>query len=177
MIGEAIANRSEFGIVLAKDNGIVNAGCTVAVEKVITRYPDGRLDILTRGARRFEILSLDQERSFLRGEVEYFNDDDEEPVSHEVRESAIASYRTLLDSGEAHGYDDPEYSDPQLSFQLAQAIRDTDFQSLILRDRSEASRLHRIAEFLKGYVPRIKQTSRMQELAPKNGFGNHPVGI
>ena len=67
--------------------------------------------------------------------------------------------------------------DPQLSFQLAQAIEDMDFQSTLLRDRSEASRLQRITEFLKSYVPRIKETSRMQELAPKNGFGHHPVGI
>lgn len=177
MVGEAISNSSEFGIVLAKDNGIVNAGCTVSVEKVITRYPDGRLDIMTRGVRRFEILSLDQERSFLRGEVEYFNDEDDEPVERDVKDKALESYRTLLDSGEAKGYDDPELDDPQLSFQLAQAIQDMDFQSLLLRDRSESSRLKKIAEFLKGYVPRIKHTSRMQELAPKNGFGHHPVGI
>jgi Lon protease-like protein len=177
MVGEAIKEKSEFGIVLAKDSGIVNAGCTVAIEKVLTRYPDGRMDILTRGARRFEILALDQDRSFLRGEVEYFNDEDEEPVPRELKDTALESYRTLLDSGEAKGYGDPEVNDPQLSFQLAQAIQDTDFQSQLLRDRSEASRLRHIAEFLKSYVPRIKQTSRMQELAPKNGFGHHPVGI
>ena len=55
MVGEAIREDSEFGIVLAKDEGIVNAGCTVAVEKVLQMYPDGRMDILTRGRRRFEI--------------------------------------------------------------------------------------------------------------------------
>jgi Lon protease-like protein len=177
MIGEVLSDKSEFGIVLAKDAGIVNAGCTVAVEKVLTRYPDGRMDILTRGSRRFEILSLDQDRAFLRGEVEFFNDEDDEPVSRELKDQALDGYRTLLDSGEAQGYGDPEFDDPQLSFQLAQAIQDIDFQSLLLRDRSEASRLRRLAEFLKGYVPRIKTTSKMQELAPKNGFGHHPVGI
>ena len=59
MVGEAIANQSEFGIVLAKEEGMVNAGCTVVVERVVTRYADGRMDILTRGARRFEILLLE----------------------------------------------------------------------------------------------------------------------
>ena len=98
-------------------------------------------------------------------------------VPRELKDTALDSYRTLLDSGEAKGYGDPEMNDPQLSFQLAQAIQDTDFQTQLLRDRSEASRLRQIAEFLKSYVPRIKQTSRMQELAPKNGFGHHPVGI
>ena len=54
LIGEAIANHTEFGIVRVKDAGISSTGCTVEVEKVLTRYPDGRMDILTRGARRFE---------------------------------------------------------------------------------------------------------------------------
>jgi len=177
MVGEAIASRSEFGIVLAKDAGIVSSGCTVAVEKVLTRYPDGRMDIVTRGSRRFEIVGIDQEKSYLRGEVEFFNDDDDEPVSRELKDDALSSYRALIESGETRGHGDPELDDPQLSFQLAQAIQDTDFQSLLLRDRSEASRLRQISDFLKSYVPRMKQTSRMKELAPKNGFGHHPAGI
>jgi len=177
MVGEAIANHSEFGIVLVKDAGIVSAGCTVAVEKVLTRYPDGRMDIVTRGARRFEILAIDQEKAYLRGEVEFFNDDDEEPVSRELKDDALSGYRELVESGESRGYGDPELDDPQLSFQIAQSIQDVDFQSRLLRDRSEASRLRHLAEFLKSYVPRIKETSRMKELAPKNGFGHHPAGI
>src|SRR5215472_12444875 len=67
MVGEAIRAKSEFGIVLAKEEGIVNAGCTVVVEKVLKTYPDGRLDIMTRGLRRFEILDLNQEKDYLRG--------------------------------------------------------------------------------------------------------------
>jgi len=177
MVGEAIANHSEFGIVLAKDAGIVSAGCTVAVEKVLTRYPDGRMDIVTRGARRFEILAIDQEKAYLRGEVEFFNDDDEEPVSRELKDDALNGYRELLESGESRGYGDPELDDPQLSFQIAQSIQDVDFQSWLLRERSAANRLRQLAEFLKSYVPRIKETSRMKELAPKNGFGHHPAGI
>ena len=35
---------------------------------------------MTRGAQRFEILAIDEERTFLQGEVEYFNDEDDEPV-------------------------------------------------------------------------------------------------
>ena len=177
MIGEAIAHHSEFGIVRVKEAGITSTGCTVAVEKVITRYPDGRMDILTRGARRFEILTLDQEKPYLRGEVEFFNDEDDHPVSRELKDEALGGYRALLESGESHGYGDPELDDPQLSFQLAQGIQDMDFQALLLRDRSEASRLRQLAEFLKSYVPRIKLTSKMKELAPKNGFGHHPAGI
>lgn len=178
MIGEAIAGKTEFGIVLAKDGGIVNAGCSVYVEKVITRYPDGRLDIVTRGSKRFEILSLDQEKDYLRGEIEFFNDDDDEPVTREMKDEALMAYRSLVEAGDSRTYGDPELDDPQLSFQLAQALHDSmDFQNRLLRDRSEANRLRQLARYLKEYVPRLKETARMKELAPKNGFGHHHVEI
>src|SRR5690349_20297710 len=67
MVGQAIRENTEFGVVLAKDDGIVNSGCTVIVEKVTKQYPDGRMDILTRGIRRFEILGLNEEKIYLRG--------------------------------------------------------------------------------------------------------------
>src|ERR1051325_11969144 len=76
MVGNAIRDESEFGMVLAKEDGIVNAGCTVVVEKVLQMYPDGRLDILTRGQRRFEIQRLEQEKAYLQAEVEFFDDEE-----------------------------------------------------------------------------------------------------
>src|ERR1035437_735986 len=80
MVGEAIRDGSEFGIVLSKEDRILNAGCTVMVEKVLEMYPDGRMDILTRGQRRFEIVSLNEEKEYLQGEVEFFDDDDLAPA-------------------------------------------------------------------------------------------------
>src|SRR5579862_9021171 len=72
MIGEVLRDHVEFGVVLANDKGIVNTGCTAIVDKVLRTYPDGRMDILTRGRRRFEIMRIDDERPFLRGAVEFF---------------------------------------------------------------------------------------------------------
>jgi Lon protease-like protein len=177
MVGEAIAKASEFGIVLSKDEGIVNAGCTVIVDKVVTRYPDGRMDIITRGSRRFEIIYLNQEKPFLQGEVEFFDDEEPGPAPVALREEAISQYRGLVELGELSGYSDPVLTDPQLSFQLAQAVQDLDFQNVILRNRSEVDRLKQLTEFLSRYVPRAKQTNKMKQLAPMNGFGHKPAGI
>src|SRR4051812_35174839 len=71
MIQEVIRDHIEFGVVLANEKGILNTGCTAIIEKVLGEYPDGRLDILTAGRRRFEILRLNDERSFLRGAVDF----------------------------------------------------------------------------------------------------------
>ena len=72
MIAEVLRDKIEFGVVLASDKGIVNTGCTAVIERVLREYPDGRLDILTVGRRRFEIERINDERAFLRGEVELF---------------------------------------------------------------------------------------------------------
>src|ERR1041385_5946949 len=71
MIGEVIRDRVEFGVVLASEKGIVNTGCTATIDRVLRNYPDGRMDILARGRRRFEIMRLNDERSYLRGTVEF----------------------------------------------------------------------------------------------------------
>jgi ATP-dependent Lon protease len=177
MVGEAIANQTEFGIVLAKEDGIVNAGCTVVVEQVVTRYEDGRMDVMTRGSRRFEIVLLNEEKTYLRGEVEFFDDDEPGPAPEPLQQEALLRYRGLLELGEMRGYSDPVLTDPQLSFQLAQAVQDLDFQSVILRNRSEPDRLKQFSQFLAHYVPRMKQATKMKKLAPLNGFGHKPTGI
>ncbi len=176
MVGEAIQAGSEFGIVLAKDDGIVNAGCTVVVEKVLKNYPDGRMDILTRGIRRFEIVGINQDKSYLRGEVEFFDDDEPGPAPADLQEKALVQYRGLMETGEL-GESEPVLSDPQLSFQLAQAVQDTDFLSLLLRNRSEPSRLKQLADYLARLAPKLREASRMRKLAPLNGHGTAPSGM
>src|ERR1700726_2992722 len=95
MIAEVLRDKIEFGVVLANEEGIVNTGCTAIVERVLREYPDGRLDILTLGRRRFEIERVNEDRAFLRGEVDYFDDEDATPPEDEFRARAIAGYNEL----------------------------------------------------------------------------------
>jgi Lon protease-like protein len=175
MVGEAIRTGSEFGIVLAKEKGIVNAGCTVKVEEVLKKYEDGRMDILTRGSRRFEIVGLNEDKSYLRGEVEFFDDDDPGPAPADLQEKALVQYRGLLETGELHDAA-PTLNDPQLSFQLAHAVQDLDFLSVLLRNRSESQRLKQLTDYLARLAPRMRETSRMRKLAPLNGHNTAASG-
>jgi ATP-dependent Lon protease len=177
MVGEAIRDSSEFGVVLAKDEGIVNAGCSVTVEKVLHMYPDGRMDILTRGKRRFEVLSLNEEKEYLQGEVSFFDDDDFSTPSPELRDKALSQYQQLSSLESAKDEPAPDLDDPQVSFQLAQAVPDLDFLSALLRQRSETRRLQQLSQFLNEYIPRQKAIERMKDLAPTNGFGHKPAGL
>jgi len=167
MIGEVLRDKLEFGVVLANPKGIVNTGCSATVDRVLKEYPDGRLDILTRGQRRFEILLLNEERSFLRGAVEFFDDDEpdpSQPLAADLLRNVIASSQLPLD---------PEASDPRLSFRLAQDVSDLGFRQTLLTMRSEAERMRRIADFLPGYLQRRKSVQHTKDVAGSNGHA-HP---
>ena len=177
MIGNAIRDHSEFGVVLAKEDGIVNAGCTVMVEKVLETYPDGRMDILTRGLRRFEIVGLSGEKDYLQAEVSFFDDDDPAPAPADLRHQALSHYQAMSGLAAAQGRGEPDLEDPQLSFQLAQTLPDLDFLHALLARRSETSRLKELNHYLAKYIPRQRRIERVKHLAPTNGFGGGPSGL
>ena len=177
MVGNAIRDNSEFGVVLAREDGIVNAGCTVVVEKLKQMYPDGRMDVLTRGRRRFEIESLNEEKDYLQAQVTFFDDDDFSPTPNELRDQVCAHYKTLSRLGTVQESEEPDWKDPQVSFQLAHAVPDLNFLSVLLRKRSETGRLTDLNEFLTQYIPRQQAIERIKTLAPTNGHGGRPAGV
>jgi Lon protease-like protein len=171
MTGDAIRDHSDIGIVLAKEEGIVNAGCTVRIEKLLHTYPDGRMDLLTRGQDRFEILDVNQEKSYLQATVEFFDDDDIAATPADLRDRALANYNALRELTSADDRGSADLNDPQLSFQLAQTLPDLDFLHALQRDRSETRRLKQLNQYLEQYIPRQRTIERVRAVAPTNGFG------
>lgn len=171
MIAEVVRDRIEFGVVLASDKGIVNTGCTATVDKVLREYPDGRMDILTRGRRRFEIVTLNDERAFLRGSVDFFDDEESEPPSVDIRNRAIAGYNELQALSAHEPLEVLEAKAPQLSFRLAGPVPDVTFRQTLLSTRSEARRLRQLAEFLPSYLIRQRRVQHVKAVAPRNGHG------
>src|SRR4029077_4496028 len=104
-------------------------------------------------------------------EVAYFDDDEAEPAPGEVRDEALRLYQSWTELEKRKPASEEMLSDAQLSFQLAQGIQDLDFLHFLLRTRSEALRLKKLAEFLSEYVPRQRITASMKKLAPLNGHG------
>jgi len=124
------------------------------------------------------VLMLNEERDYLRGEVQYFDDDETGPAPLEVQHMALTQYKSLLESRVMQTLTpEPDLDDPQLSFQLAQGLQDVDFLNTLLRTRSETQRLRELSEFLTQYIPRQKHIVRVRQVAPGNGFGGKPAGM
>lgn len=174
MIGEAIREKTEFGIVFANANGIAETGCTASVEGVLHEYPDGRLDIVTLGRRRFQILLVNEERSFLRGSVEFFDDDDNAlPAAPQDLATAVEAYNALQAIWGNQPFEEAGYSDPRSSFRLARAIRDPKLRQSLLISRDEAERMHRLAQFLPELAARVQHEQVQKQTPPLNGHNGN----
>jgi len=170
MISGCLRDDSEFGIVRALREGLATIGCTASIVSVLHRYPDGRLDILCRGERRFEIESLDDGRSYLQAEVDFLHD--EEPSSsRREREQCAALHMEMV---ELSGDGEPEFPavdlDRPVAFLLAGSIpADLDFKQELLHLNSDEKRTERLIEFYRTILPKLHRGAQVGRAAMRNG--------
>ena len=103
MIAECLADDNPFGIVLFDGQNIRSVGCTARVVDVIKRYDDGRLDILTRGERRFVISEVIEERLYMEARVTFFEDDNQIQPERD-RSKLLTEAQNLLSDLRAEGF-------------------------------------------------------------------------
>ena len=175
MVGDAIRDSTEFGMVLATEKGVVNLGCTAVVEKVSERHPDGRFDVIALGVRRFEILLLNEEKEYLRAAVQFYDDKEAGPAALAAREQAVVAFNALK-AIEGLDLPTPSMDTPQLSFHLAQAVPEIQFRQILLASRSEDERMRHLAEFLPFYAARQERVAHIKHVAPTNGSGQVKIG-
>ena len=121
---------------------------------------------------------LDDEKPYLRGAVEYFDDEETEHVPGELLNRALEAHERLRhEIGQEETALPVERTSRDLSFRLADGIDDLDFRSILLQSRSEPQRLRLFAEFVTGYIPRRQYVARMKAKAPTNGSGHKGPGV
>ena len=175
LMADVIPGKREFGVVLAKEEGIVNVGCTAVVQEVIRRYPDGQLDLVATGQRRFEVESLDESEAYLRAEVGYFDDEDDAAPSNELKTKAVDACRPLLETETLPSGELSRLDTPRLSFKLGQLIADVDRRQLLLSLRSEVERLEYLVKMLPDYTIQRERTALAKRVGPLNGHAKHVV--
>lgn len=91
MIAACIEEERPFGIVYQGSSGIHPVGCEAHIQRVLSRYDDGRLDILTLGSNRFRVSEFLEEQSYMEGMVARVWDDAvSEQSSRQLAEEAVS---------------------------------------------------------------------------------------
>ena len=171
MIAECLAEDTPFGVIRAIEDGIAEVGCTAEIVTVTKKYPDGRMDLIAEGRKRFEVLEVNQERSFLRAEVLMVPDEPGQ-AHQEQRLRAIELHLQILSL--AGAVQDLSAADQnQLSFYLAGSLPlDLDFKQKLLGIRNESERIRAVSDYLETILPRLKRVSQTREKAGGNGHAH-----
>jgi len=168
MIAECLANHAPFGVVRALEEGIAEVGCTAEIVTVTKQYPDGRLDLVAEGRKRFEVLELNRDRSFLQAEVLLVPDEPVAPAEEDKARAIQVHWEILSLAGAVQDLSAADQS--ALSFYLAGSLPlDLDFKQKLLAMRSESQRIQAVAAYLESIVPNLRRAARAREKAGGNG--------
>ena len=155
MISSCIDEKKDFGIIYQNTKTQSKIGCSVSVEKIINKYPDGRMDILVRGRKIFKV----QKQAFLDdlaiGDITFMPD--LKPLDKDIFNPLLDKYMKLM---LAAGFKDnlDHHLSKTLTFELLEMIQTShDFELELLRLDSEKKR----AEFLDQFFSSILKQSKL----------------
>jgi Lon protease-like protein len=170
LIGESIADGSEFGIVLEDEDGLRQVGTSTGVIELVHTFDDGRMNVLVEGRSRFRIIEETEGHSYRSAEIEPLEDDDGGTPTGEETERTLEAFRRLAAVAEAEEVEVPSESDTPLSFLLGARV---DFGTVLKQEllelRSERARLERLVDLLGQATVALTREREVRERASGNG--------
>jgi len=169
LVSECLDRKKLFGVVRAKEEGVAEIGCTAEIITIAKKYPDGRMDIVTEGRERFEVIQVNQERSFLQAEVLYLQDEPGDATAEEIAR-ALKLQGEISNLAGTQSASPPATETSRLSFNLIAPLPlDLDFKQTLLGMKSEAERVQAIISYFEAILPNLRRTVRVRQKAGGNG--------
>ena len=139
LISECLNNKSEFGIVYQNNNALAEYGCSMNVLEVVKKFPDGRMDIITKGKNIFKLNSHLLDGELLIGEVKY--SESKNDINSDIFEILKDKYlKILLMLGITSNLD--SHLKKIVSFELLEGISlPSEFELMLISTNSESDRL------------------------------------
>ncbi len=174
MIGECVERESQFGVVLSDGERMERVGCTAAVRRVLRRYPDGRMDILAVGMKRFRILEVREGKPYLEALVEPLEDSagsgDDAAAGLAARGTALLVQLAGMLGRPADLAGLQRLSPEELSFRIAAADGfSPQERQQALETTSTRERLQRSVETLERVLQKVRRTIEARRLTGGNG--------
>jgi Lon protease-like protein len=168
MMSECVDSGTEFGIVWMSDDELKEIGCACAIERVLERMDDGRMNLLARGTRPFRVLERQAHLPYPAGVVEFMEDAAEEPDAKLVGE-ARAAYADLVKRATDREPEDAELEEMGAYDMAATVDFGLDAKQGLLDLRSENARLRLVTRLFRAATKRLDFVDRAQARARSNG--------
>lgn len=169
MIRRCLNMKIQFGVILAQKNGMATVGCTAAIVSVIKQYPDGKMDILTRGETPFQIKEVFDDKPYFEAAIECFTESaDSHPAASQELSEAYEQCHWLLFN---RGPEAPRTKDRMSpSYAMANALPlALEQKQLLLENRDESERQSQLLEQLKEWLPQLVYLNERRQHARGNG--------
>jgi Lon protease-like protein len=180
MIGMCLEKDRPFGIVYFNGERMRGAGCTVRIVQVIETYPDGRMDILTRGEERFVVREILEGKPYLEARVLFYEDNFElaTDVDRNLAEKGLSLLEelseTLLTDTIVDSIDRTDLR--QLSFLIAGCEGfDADEKQVFLEMTSTRARLEKGVSAMTRLLQRLQLTQEIKRIVGGNGHLPEPL--
>ncbi len=168
MMSSCLEDESEFGIVWLADDGLREIGCAMAIEEVLERMDDGRMNLLTRGTRPFRVLERQGHLPYPAGVIEFVQDEDDDP-DPELADNARAAYAELVKRATDREPTSEELDEMSAYDMAATVDFGLDAKQGLLDLRSENARLRLVARLFRAATKRLDFVDRVQARARSNG--------
>lgn len=168
MMERCIERDEEFGIVWLSDDGLRPIGCACEIAEVLERMDDGRLNLLARGTRPFEIVEREERLPYPAGTVEFLEERDE--VSDTAAaELAREIYAELVERATDRRPDPIELATMGAYAMAATVDFGLEAKQGLLDLRSENARVRLVTRLFRAAMKRLEFVTRAQARARSNG--------
>jgi Lon protease-like protein len=168
MMTRCLEDESEFGIVWLADDGLREVGCACAIAEVVERDEEGRLNLLARGTRPFQILAREERLPYPAGTVEFLDDRDE-ALDGSLAALARETYAALVEQATDNRPDPLELAKMSAYDMAATVDFGPDAKQGLLDIRSENARLRLLTRLFRAAAKRLEFVSHAQARARSNG--------
>jgi Lon protease-like protein len=168
MINECLDEGVEFGIVWMSDDGLRDVGCACAIERVLERLDDGRINLLARGTRPFRVIERQSHLAYPAGVIEFLSDR-EEARDAELLNAAHGVYGELVRRAADRDPDPEELAEMDAYAMAATVDFGLEAKQGLLDLRSENARLRLVTRLFRAALKRLDMIDRAQERARSNG--------
>ncbi|MBX2844103.1 MAG: LON peptidase substrate-binding domain-containing protein [Flammeovirgaceae bacterium] len=170
LIKDCIETGISFGIPAYLDSKVQNFGSTVKLESIVNKYPDGRMDVMTKAEQKFRLLNMEPtlgSKLYAGGEVEFMEVIDNSNHSERVLliETVQKLFKLLqIKKDNLH----PEME--LLSFKVGHHIGLTLKQEFrLLSLEKESQRIDLLIDHLIRTIPAIRAAEKSKEKVKLNG--------
>lgn len=171
MIGLCLAEKREFGMILAQEKSLAAVGCTAEIVQKLKDYDDGRMDILSEGRAVFRLSELLDEDEYYEGVVEYVADEPDAPDA-EKEKRLLELFARVQNAMQGEARSASVKSGIPLAYRLAgQLPMDLPEKQRLLEMRDESARQEFLLKWMNETLPRLLRTARVRRLAGGNGHG------